>query len=612
MAKVLLGQCKFNDKSRVLTRADGSKTILPHIVADVLILLYTNRERFITTDELKAVVWKDKIVEDRTVMRNISSVRKELGESSNNKYIENKRNEGYRFIAKVQKIDFINLAYLKLPLSLIVFSSILLQTYQYMFVPAVMSKPETLTTMIGQETDGAMGAKTLVFSYKTTDSNYWNIYGRRLDGDRYFKLTSGEFNDTLSSFSPDGKTVAFHRYEGSKCMIMKATLNPISMAFENEEVIFKCIDGLSAVSTTWIDNENLYVSIAESLPINYRVFHLNLRRNEATSITTPDNGGAGDYYVSYSQAAQRLIFFRYNVDSFTEIWSYDPFDNETTFITSVPMILFSLSFIDEGNRIVVRSGTGKLTAIDLNKPHDREIILDANYPINTLFTIDDDTLGYVHGNMRIADVVKASLDGQVEIIASSSFHDRLPAYARDTGDVVFLSTRSGHYQLWKVSSNGDLRQLSHFDNSYRIGHLAVSNDGKYITYTINSQIHLMTMEGEEIFTSNDSILYQNPVFSSDGQTLYYSVYLNNEWRIESRLIENIEVPINLTRGTIAQPCIDDSCLYIVRSDEQNLFIFKENTIADTGIDIGKISYPNQYHVTEQHIYYVRSEQRKIG
>lgn len=78
---------------------------LPPKVFKVLVILVENSGHLITKDELLDKVWADAFVEEATLARTISRLRKALHQNSKNKYIETISKKGYRFIAPVNIIE---------------------------------------------------------------------------------------------------------------------------------------------------------------------------------------------------------------------------------------------------------------------------------------------------------------------------------------------------------------------------------------------------------------------------------------------------------------------------------------------------------------------------
>src|SRR5688500_5565566 len=89
---------------RLLLR-DENPVQLPPKVFDTLLVLVENGGHLVKKDELLDKIWSDAFVEEATLARNISILRKVLGESGERKFIETVPKRGYRFIEPVRRLD---------------------------------------------------------------------------------------------------------------------------------------------------------------------------------------------------------------------------------------------------------------------------------------------------------------------------------------------------------------------------------------------------------------------------------------------------------------------------------------------------------------------------
>jgi DNA-binding winged helix-turn-helix (wHTH) protein len=86
----------------LLTKAGNSTPITPTVFR-ILLALLENAGQVVTKDALITYVWPDSFVEEGNLNRNISTLRKALGERpSDHRYIETIPKTGYRFIAQVK------------------------------------------------------------------------------------------------------------------------------------------------------------------------------------------------------------------------------------------------------------------------------------------------------------------------------------------------------------------------------------------------------------------------------------------------------------------------------------------------------------------------------
>ena len=85
---------------------NGEPVALAPKVLDTLLALVESSGRLLPKDELISGLWPDTFVEEATLARNISDLRRALGESSgDDKYIETVPKSGYRFVAEVRQVE---------------------------------------------------------------------------------------------------------------------------------------------------------------------------------------------------------------------------------------------------------------------------------------------------------------------------------------------------------------------------------------------------------------------------------------------------------------------------------------------------------------------------
>ena len=78
---------------------------LPPRVFDLLVVLVENAGTLVTKEELLDTVWSDSFVEEATLAQAVSRLRKALGQTADEEYVETVAKSGYRFVAPVTEID---------------------------------------------------------------------------------------------------------------------------------------------------------------------------------------------------------------------------------------------------------------------------------------------------------------------------------------------------------------------------------------------------------------------------------------------------------------------------------------------------------------------------
>ena len=98
------GVFRLNLVKRELKRAGEAVSLTPKIF-DTLRVLVQNQGQIVTKDSLMDEIWADTFVEESSLMRNISLLRKALGEQNEiAPFIVTVPGQGYRFLAEVREI----------------------------------------------------------------------------------------------------------------------------------------------------------------------------------------------------------------------------------------------------------------------------------------------------------------------------------------------------------------------------------------------------------------------------------------------------------------------------------------------------------------------------
>src|SRR5215467_1145460 len=95
------GPFRLDPVERILEQ-EGQMLSLTPKVFETLLVLIKDSGRLVTKDKLMESVWQDTFVDEGTLTRTISRLRRALGEEGNgNKYIETVPRLGYRFVGDV-------------------------------------------------------------------------------------------------------------------------------------------------------------------------------------------------------------------------------------------------------------------------------------------------------------------------------------------------------------------------------------------------------------------------------------------------------------------------------------------------------------------------------
>ena len=97
------------DAGKSVLLREGQPVSLTPKAFEILLVLVRNPGRVLKKEELIEEVWPDAFVDENNLPRNISSLRKALGEGpAEHKYIVTLPGQGYRFVAEVRQLDITN------------------------------------------------------------------------------------------------------------------------------------------------------------------------------------------------------------------------------------------------------------------------------------------------------------------------------------------------------------------------------------------------------------------------------------------------------------------------------------------------------------------------
>ena len=99
------GPFRLDVQERLLLR-DGESVALTPRALDLLVVFVESRGHLLEKDELMRRLWPDSFVEEGNLAQNVSLIRKSLGETELERFIETVPRRGYRFVASVSEVAY--------------------------------------------------------------------------------------------------------------------------------------------------------------------------------------------------------------------------------------------------------------------------------------------------------------------------------------------------------------------------------------------------------------------------------------------------------------------------------------------------------------------------
>ena len=631
--RFFIGEWEIQPKlNRILnSKTKAQKQLEPQLMK-LLLCLVEHKPEVVSKEKLMECVWSDVIVTDNVLTRAISSLRKELGDTTrNSKYIETISKTGYRLIADVKHFsqktlskgeqDFarkrkllliVTPAFLLLLLSSFSIWKMLTPKELKVLHPSVLVNNSTIEYYPSISKDGQFAA----YAEKSTEGNNWDIFVKRIGAEAKIQLTNHPNLDLRPIWSPDGTHVYFTRHEDTGPVIYK-----VPMIGGKEARV------LTAGKYSWGDfdiapnNNQLVFNDRKDNKSPQQIQLIDLTQGEKTFITNPPKGFNGDVHPIFSPDGTKIAFLREKNPISMFLFVLDLKNNNTRQITTDYLTINGFDWAADGKSIVYSSnktGIYKLWSVNIESLK------------NQLLPVSDDQMVMP----KIAEngqIIYSKIQDEVNIWSyslssktastwrSTKKLDLNPSPSPDGSKVAFVTNRTESYQLWTSDKDGNNPvMITNFKGQY-INTPRWSNDSKYIIFQGSDKgqtdiYRVNSLGGIAENLTNESFDNHTPMYSLDNKSIYYSSNKSGTWQVW-KMDANGGAKKQVTKNSGYAPQFskkNPSKLYHLRNDKAGIWSFDlEN---QTEIQEVKMFNPKSYgaySVSDNGIYYLNFIQRTV-
>lgn len=530
---------------RTLLR-DGQFVPLTPKAYETLLVLVESGGRILDKEELLQKIWPDTFVEEVSLAKKISVLRKTLGEDLAHPYIETIPRRGYRFVASVQEVrqegkdQYPGIETPSLPelearqplesetrlanprpspatISRAAWGAQLLRIRRFWpaallgvaFVAAVafwqsvwsprsqstsQFRAVPLTSFQGRESQAAFSpsGNQIAFMWDGPQGDNPDIYIKLLGDETPLRLTTNPSADSKPAWSPDGNFIAFLRQsaEGSAFYLI-----PALGGAERKLADISPYRIPSLGNSPYFSPDGKYLAIPDKSTAEQpmSLFLLSLETGEKRRLTSP-SAGNGDHYPAFSPDGKTLAFVRVGSWSTGDLYVVPVAGGESRRLTFDSLTISGLAWTSDSREILFSSRRGGSTVNLWRMPAaggpPRRVDTIGKDVVSPAVSLQGDRLAYTQ-TLDDMNIWRVELDSSrrgkpaVELIAST-FSDHGPDYSPDGSSIVFASGRSGGDGIWVCTSDGSAPRLLFDCGPYVTGTPRWSPDGRWIAYDSRS------------------------------------------------------------------------------------------------------------------------------
>jgi len=425
--------------------------------------------------------------------------------------------------------------------------------------------------------DGAQVA----FAWNGEPPERVHIYISQIGAGSPRRLTNSPWWEVAPVWSPDGKYITFMRFAEDP------QLNGIYIASSlggSERKVYALDPRNCTKEIDWSpDGKYLLFGERNSPTEPAAIYLLSLDNLEKRALTFPPQGILGDSNPSFSPDGKAIAFLRDSLDT-QEIFTLPVQGGTPRQITFDKRMVQGVSWNASGRALVYSSNRGggapslwlipatggapdRLPFGGGSRAVRPTVARRGNRMAYTNFTYTSDIW---RAELPVAGDVKVS--PPAKFITSTELEEG-PQYSPDGKRIVFQSTRTGNYEIWRCDADGsNLVQLTHMEGPLT-GTPRWSPDGREIVFDSrpggHSQIFVINAEGgsPRQVSTGDS---ENGVadWSADGKAIFYGSSRGGTWEIW-RIPTEGGTPVQITHegGFAPQPASDGKFIYYAKGRE---------------------------------------------
>jgi eukaryotic-like serine/threonine-protein kinase len=418
----------------------------------------------------------------------------------------------------------------------------------------------------------------IAFEWNGEKEDNWDIYVKVIGTESVLRLTTNPGDDRAPAWSPDGRYIAFSRHSETEDAIY---LVPALGGPERRLCSLTLIPGVVTRSDWSPDGK--YLAYTESQPgqAGGSIFLLSVDGSEPRqAIKSPEGPETWDVLPRFSPDGRTLAFVRlFTAAGARDIHLVPMAAGELRRLTFDNTKVYGLDWTPDGESIIFSSdrlGETGLWKIRASGGEPERLGVGRELADFPAISRDGHRLAYtrfsVDANIWRYDLSQSASSSPppTRLIASTA-GDLSQQISADGRKIVFVSTRSGGYEIWTCKSDGsNPMQVTSLNSPAMAGTPRWSPDGQQIAFDFEPEgqndIYLVSAEGGTLRrltteASNEVV----PSWSSDGRWIYFASDRTGDWQVWKAPAEGGRaVQVTKHGGFVAFESFDGKTLYYAK------------------------------------------------
>lgn len=379
------------------------------------------------------------------------------------------------------------------------------------------------------------------------------------------QITMTSDRETSPSWSPDGLSLAYFRFNQSgECSVHVREL----ITNRDSQIDIGCM-GIGYLHSLEWSPDGQWLAYAKSQEDRVSVVTYHFESEEISPFTFPA-AGEEDLLMSWSADSQQLVFVR-SVEMNAKVLVKSLTQDAQLLVDGETMVI-GLEWGHQANQIyfnALRDGSFVIELFDVESQklmdfHRDDTIssLALNYATQELY--------YSRHIAQEHITIRSLIDGKMHSQLASSSRDIFGQAVLSTGDILFLSNRSGAWELWLKQEAGS-KQLTRDQGLVSIPAVSPINNQFVIAMKADQSLNYGLFIGrlpDGKLTGLQGIDgdVRNPSFSRDGSQVYFSSNMAGKWGIYRYNLASEKIEVVVKNGK-----------YAIEDQHGGLYYSKDNT-----------------------------------